>query len=194
MINEQIKKEIEKIVDEKFSDKLKKIADALEIFSLPMKSEYRIFCFFGDTTGLANLTPAFDINQILNRYLIIKSFKLDYYVDGDQIDQIALFDGATANRETSGQLTRINRVFDIYDQSMLIDMRINGVPIAMFNAVAGFSYPADLFVDNIYYKYPEKINQWTLGVAGSLMDTPSVDVGQNAVTVSVKATIECYIL
>lgn len=169
-----------------------KIQD-IDLLNLPFKSHYKVYTFAGETVGA--LDALFNMQDLVGRYIVIKSMRLDYYVADDQVDQIALFDGVVANRETSDSFCRINRVFDIYDDSMLIDMQINGSPVGIFgNNAVGVSYPADLFLDNIYYKFPEKIQTWTMSVNGNLFDTPSTDVGHTAVTVHVKATFECYLI
>lgn len=162
----------------------------INVSNLPLIAKYRVFSFHGSTDGLLPLTPLFNIEEIRGRVLIIKSFRFDYYVTEQPFYDIELSDGVNTYLEPLQRGARINRLFD-EDSGMQIDMRINGAPIGIFgNNLGGVSYPADLYLDNIYYKTPEKVQDMTVRIAGRIFDSPNGAL----VYVTVKVTMECFLL
>lgn len=182
MLTEQIKK----YIDEKFDENSK----VLNLLTLPLVSQYRVYVFAG-TTNLSTLDLMFDLNEVRGRYIVIKSIKIDYYRDpgGSAIADIAFSDGTNEDLATS---VRINRVFDLSDTSMDIKMKINGTDCGIFgNNVSNVSYPADLFLDNIYFKYNSKVQDWSFRVNGGLATAPD---DNTLCVVFAKVTIECYLI
>ena len=60
---------------------------------------------------------------------------------------------------------RIERVFDFITIGTRINLSINGARSSMFSATgAAGGYAADLFLDNIFYKYPEKLQSLELSL------------------------------
>lgn len=170
---------------------IKQINDSISLLNLPLISKYRVFTFVGSTQGAANLTPLFNIQEMIGRYIVIKSFRFDYYVEAQPFADIELTDGVTTTQEFLARGARINRVFD-EDTGIQVDFRINGSPTGIFGNIAGgLSYPADLNLDNIFYKTPEKIQSMTMRLIGGLLDSPGTGV---VAAVTAKVTFECYIL
>jgi len=171
---------------------IKKISDSFSLLNLQLISKYRVYSFLGSTDGSTTLTPLFNPEEIIGRTLILKSFRIDYYVTLEPFSDIELFDGIVKTQEYLVRGARILRVFD-EDTGMQVDMRINGAPIGIFgNLSGGISYPADLKLDNIFYKHPEKVQSITVRLIGGLLDRP----GPQGVVVPVtgKVTIECYLI
>lgn len=162
----------------------------INAYNLPFISKYRVFTFHGSTDGALPLTPLFNFEEIIGRVLIIKSLRFDYYVKEQPFNDIELTDGGNTYIEALQRGARINRLFD-EDTGMQIDVRINGAPIGIFgNNLGGVSYPADLYLDNIYYKTPEKVQDMTVRIAGRIFDSPNGAL----VYVTVKVTMECFLL
>lgn len=175
-----------------FELQIKQISDSLSLLNLPLISKYRLYTFVGSTAGAAPLTPLFNIQELQGRTLVIKSLRFDYYVEAEPFADIELTDGVTITQELLIRGARINRVFD-EDTGMQIDMRINGAPIGIFgNNAGGLSYPADLNVDNVFYKHPEKIQEISIRLTGGLLNRPGPTGAVVAVTA--KVTMECYII
>lgn len=177
-MDEQIKKDIDRYISEKLEGEL-------SLLTLPLKSEYRIL----EWDGVANGTPlafggGFTIADIRNRVMIIKSFKLIPYYAHDGID----FNFSDGTTETVFNNTRINRLFDFITVGTNIDFILNGVPLVMFMAD---DYPADLFVDNIYYKYPENLQ--TIVVQVNMRVVEDLSTGA-AATPNVRVVVECYLI
>jgi len=189
MIGEQIKNEIALQVSEQFKD----IKKSLEIFSLPMQSQYRILTWNGLANGL--LAPVFDINSIIGRYIVIKGFQIvSYYqVAGEDI---SLTDGVTINTETIGANIRVQRCLDTYTPVALnynFQIIINGNVLSLFqiNAPTG-CLPPDFQVDNIYYKHPAKVSTMQVLYVNEIL-TLMVAPFTTQVPL-VKVFVECYLI
>lgn len=173
-----------------FEISIKQLTDNLNLINLPLISKYRVITFHGTTNGLP-LTQLFNIEEIIGRILVIKSIRFDYYVNEQPFSDIELTDGVTITNELLQRGARINRVFDD-DTGMQFNFKINGSPAGIFgNILAGVSYPADLNLDNIYFKFPEKIQTMEMTVTGGLLDSPGTG---NRLPQTVKVTMECYLL
>lgn len=169
---------------------IKQLNENLSLINLPLISKYRVITFHGTTNGLP-LTQLFNIQEIIGRTLVIKSIRFDYYVLEQPFSDIELTDGVTITNELLQRGARINRVFDD-DTGMQFNFKINGSPAGIFgNLLAGVSYPADLNLDNIYFKFPEKIQTMEMTVTGGLLDSPGTG---NRLPQTVKVTMECYLL
>jgi hypothetical protein len=164
----------------------------IDLLSLPFISKYRLLLWTGTADGTL-LTPRFNINDLLNRYMVIKSFKIvPYYIDNSE--DLYLDDGAgTVFTETIRADLRINRIFDAFSVGTVVILRINDAVADMFgNDGSGVSYPIDISEDNIYYKYPEKINQLSLAITADVTDTLNGAV--NYQNPAVKVTMGVYLI
>jgi len=180
MISEQIKSEIAKQVDEQFKD-LKK---SLEIFSLPLVSQYKVITFSGVASGI-DLTPgnANTNAEMAGKILIIKSIRLIPYYAHDGLDF-----NIGGNTEPVWNNTRIERIFDFITVGTDIRVFLNEVPLSMFQEN---DYPLDLFVDNIFYKYPYPFINMRVQVNGRTVE--DITTGA-AATPNVRVVIECYLI
>ena len=160
------------------------------IVDLPLKSQYRVLHWYGLADG-TNLTQGFQINDLVNRYVVLKSFKITAYGVGVFVD-FYVNDGVVSNVETIPALTRINRLFDSYEQSAAISMVINGSPLGMFNSIAPLvQFPLDMDLDNIFYLFKAKVQTWEIQVNASVVD----DIENNTrVDPNIKVVCECYIV
>jgi len=187
MINEEVKQEIELLVKKETEG----LREALEFIALPLKTQYKVLTWYGNADGVNNLTPAFDLNVILNKKIIIKSIEcIPYYVNDSE--DVEFSDGTT---ETIPAGARVNRVFDMYSNlalgAHLFRMIINGsiVPFSL-NDERGVP-PPDFKFDNIYYRYPEKIQNIDILYGTEILEdltTPGTPIHPN-----VKIFIECYL-
>ena len=136
MLNEQIKKEVSDQVEKKLTDKL-------DLFNLPLKSQYKMLLFSGRADG-TDLVPGFDFQIINNKKVVIKSIKIVPYYFGIGVD-ISLDDGAgTVINENTYANQRINRLFDDFVSGTRIRFFINGSSINFFPS-DGVLYPLDIF-------------------------------------------------
>lgn len=135
----------------------------LDLLTLPLMSQYKVLIFTGRANG-TTLNAGFNLANIAKRSIVIKRIKLIPYYFSNAVD-LDLFDGATHNTETIQANFRINRLFDSWPTSTVIDVRLNGFRLPIFENQAIPGYPLDLDVDNIYYHFPVK-----------LIDTNPIDV------------------
>lgn len=151
---------------------------------------YRVIAF----SGLANGTPLaaqFDMNIIRKRYIELKSFRVvPYYPPGlaPGVD-IFLDDGVTQTIETIQPLQRIDRLFDDAAFGTQINLAINGFNV-LFDSLVGMPFSLDTVLDNIGYKYPERVSDIALSI-NSLI-TLNLQTAAQAVP-HVKVIIECYL-
>ena len=167
------------------------------MLNLPFISKFKVFQF----SGLAdnnNLTPNFNLVDIQGRYLVIKAIKIvPYYVSVANID-LVLSDGVNINTEVIPGNLRINRLFDVYDYGVQLSVFINGSRIDMFPTevpivppAADGNVPMDLDLDNIYYKFPEKISSFDIAIDGQVCD--DLEAG-HFIAPNVKVFIQCYLI
>jgi len=182
MVDEQIKQTIRKEIDAV-------IGADLNLFNIPLKSRYNVLMFNGRADG-TDLTPAFNVNQIQTRLIVIKSFRIIPYYFGDAID-ISLDDGAgTVLNETIFSNLRINRLFDDFVSGTRIDLFINGNTVDFFPGSNQF-FPLDVWFDSIMYKHPEKVTSLNVRVLSRVCN----DLTTGAlVAPNVKVMIECYLI
>ncbi len=170
---------------------------ALDLFTLPLISQFRLFQFSGlaDNTFLTgNFVPA----DIQGKTIVIKSIKIIPYYQIASED-FFIDDGATQNIETIPANCRVNRVFDVYDYGCQLSLLINGSRVPMFPSevlivppAADGNVPLDLDLDNIYYKYPAALTDLQVSIDAqiftALFAPPKVGVP------NVKVFIGCYLI
>lgn len=158
--------------------------DDLDLLSLPFKSTYRVLSWSGPADGTL-LTADFNIADLVGKIMVIKSFKVIPYYSDDSID-LYVTDGVTINAETIPILARIDRLFDVYGLTAIV-MNINGGQVNLFSA----SFPLDVDLQNIYYKYPEKIQTLTLAITGTIFGDIQAQTIQ---TPNLKVNMEVYLI
>jgi hypothetical protein len=176
-MNDLIKKEISDQID-------KKLLTALEIFSIPLKSQYRVFTFNGRADGTA-LSINFNLADYQNRYIVIKSIRFVPYSFGNTVD--ILFSDGTS--ETIPTNTRLTRVIDDFVVGTTINFSINGNKLFFLDGSTN-GYPIDLFLDNIFYKVPERLQSIEISV-NSRIDN---DLLGALIAPNIKVVFECYVL
>jgi hypothetical protein len=157
----------------------------IDLFNLPLKSQYRVINFSGTADGTV-LTPRFNILDFNNKYLIIKSFRCVPYYASEAID--FLFSDATSETIPAGD--RINRIFDNFTTGASFRMQINEANIQMFEPFGNEQYNLDLFLDNIYYLYPEKLQSLNC-YCNARIDS---DLGGTLASPYVKIILEIYLI
>lgn len=170
----------------------------LNIFTLPLISQYRILTFTGVADG-SLMTPGFLVDpDIQKKILVLKSFRMIPYspVGGGGVVDFYLNDGVTVNREKIFEGGRLNRFNDLFGGGYTINLKINSTSVSLFtnNQGAGF-YPGDLWVDNIFYKFPEKLDTIELSIKGLVVADISVSpyIAPNLLNPNMKVVIECYL-
>jgi hypothetical protein len=174
-----------------------KIEKVLDIFSLPLISQYRFFQFSGRADN-TNLTPNFALVDIQGRYIIIKGIKIVPYYEAASID-LTLSDGVTVNNETIPAQARINRIFDVYDFGCQLTLLINGSPVELFPSevlivppAGDGNVPLDLDLDNLFYKFPAKLTSLDMRLDAQIFS--SIVGGGVADQPLVKIFLQCYLL
>lgn len=163
----------------------------LTLQELLMKSQYRCLVFTGVADGVVDLTPSFNISDLQDRYLIIKSVRLVPYTDVAYIDFV-VDEAGVSWTETIPIDTQVNRIFGSFGDSAHIVMRLNGVPNKMFSqSTTENDFPADLHVDNIFYLFPEKLLDWTFNVTINLIQNLETAAESNP---NVQVVVECYLI
>ena len=179
-------------MDSSLEKRLSNLEKMFEAFSIPLIGEYKVISFHGNANGTAlTLSGGILIADMQNRIFVLKSIRLIPHYSAEGID-IALSDGVTTSTETIPLDARIERVFDFITIGTRINLSINGARSSMFSATgAAGGYTADLFLDNIFYKYPEKLQSLELSV-----DTRVIQdlVVQAEATPRIKVIIECYLI
>lgn len=168
--------------------------DIKGLLDLPLKSDYRALLWHGLADG-SNLTLAFNINDLVGRYIVLKSFAIYPYTSQATEDFYVEDSGNTEQwAETIPAGFRMNRVFDSFDEGTKVALLFNGIPSNIFfnvGIVLGVGFPLDISLDNIYYRFPEKIQLWDIQVnARAIIDLQGGLDGSP----QVKVVCECYIL
>jgi len=161
----------------------------LSIFSIPLKSQYKVLLWHGRADGTL-LTPGFNLQEITEKNIIIKSIKFYPYAFGPFID-FFVTDGVTDWEETIPTLARLDRLFDNFNTSTLVKCTLNGAQFPAFVNQAIPGYPMDLELDNIFYKYPEKVSSWTWTIEGEAFNDINSAALDNPL---IKVVVECYII
>ena len=177
-------KKIKEISSRVFDCKMNKIISLEEII---LKSNYKALIFYGDANGLP-LGQGFNISDLQGRSILIKSIRLFLYVQEGGVD-FFMTDGVDTNKETIPTRARIIRVFDDFINGAQIKLVINSVPSGLFPISAEGGYPADLFLDNIYYLVKEKLETLSLSVDVRVFDDISTGMTSRPF---IKVLLECY--
>lgn len=166
----------------------------LDLFSIPLISQYRCLVFDGLADG-SNMTPRFDTQTLNNKIMVIKSIRLIPYASNDIVDFYVSDGGALTFKETIPINIRLNNILDQFNERTGIRILINDVPVPFLTTVqtaaTGF-YPADLWLDNIFYKYEFPVNNMTVSVFSTVVDDPSNPAA--SVIVNMVVLIECYLI
>lgn len=181
MVSEQIKKEIDSVVE-------KKLSKYLEIFNLPLTSQFKMLLWTGTANSTA-LTPAFNLQDIIGKIITIKSIKIVPYYStaGGGID-VSFSDGTT---ETIPQNVRIDRLFDRYGANgTVMNFAINDTILPIMRDVATIGFPLDTYIDNVYYKFPNPVANITMSVLATVCDNL---VTNSSVNPFVRVVVECYL-
>lgn len=181
-----MKDQIKNIIDQELKD----LKGGLSLLNLPLISQYRVLLFTGLADG-TDLSLGFNLENVAGRTIVIKSFKIYPYYNGNGVD-LSLNDGAgTVYNELVYNLSRINRIFDDFVSSGTFRFIINGVSIPIFLQEGLPGYPIDLQLDNIFYLYPEKIETLSMQIVGNTIQ----DLTTGAlVRPNVKVVVECYLI
>ncbi len=173
--------------DEKINAAIdEKLNAGFNVFNIPLKSQYTVLSFEGLADGTI-LTPKFNADLIQTRRLVIKSFRVVPYYSVESLD-IWLDDGVNpVTTETLPAHTRINRIFDDFVFGTTIEFLINGSTINWFPG--GNGYNLDLWLDNIFYKYPAAVNTMEVYINSRVYGAVA-----GLVAPEVKVLIECYIV
>jgi hypothetical protein len=158
----------------------------IDLLSLPFKSSYRILSWHGASDNTV-LTPDFNIIDVAGKFMVIKSFKIVPYYQADSVDMFVDDGAGTVFQETIPATARIDRVFDIYGSGTNITLLINGGQVNLFNAV----FNLDLDLQNIYFKYPEKIQTLQLQILATVFDDINAQTTDNA---DLKVYMEVYLI
>jgi len=167
----------------------------LSIFSVALQKTYKLLSFEGLADGTA-MTPQFDLEEIRGKTLIIKSIRLIPYANGaGAITDISMNDGgATTWSEALGDNVRLDRITDLFNEGTAIRLLLNGAPCSVFSQVftnATGQYIPDLWEDNIFYKFPAKLQTISMAIFSTVADdlvTPGASV-----PVNMRVLLGCYL-
>lgn len=181
-----------------FKSKADQIEKALDLVTLPLNSQFKFLQFSGLADG-TNLVQNFPPDLLPGRVIVIKAIKVLPYYSADSID-FSITDGVTTNSETVRVDSRVNRVFDEAYKSNRFFLDINGravdlfpvfTPGAILPPVELGNIPMDLDVDNIFYKFPEKITSLQIRLNGRISSNVTTGADQ---TPFVKVWMQCYLI
>lgn len=185
-------------IDQSLKSSLDAAASKLDLFTLPLISQFRLFQFSGRADN-SLLTPNFNLVDIIGKTLVLKAIKIVPYYEAASID-FFINDGATTSSETIAANCRINRIFDVYDFGCQLTVFINGSRVPLFpNEVvivppAGDgNVPLDLDIDNIYYKHNAKLTSFDISLDAQMFQSiintaPVIDQPL------VKIFVQCYLI
>lgn len=159
-----------------------------------MQSQFTILEFYGAANGTA-LNQWFNMDAVRGRKIVIKGIKVIPYYPAPGID-LTLTDGITVNNETVPQTARILRCFESYGNAVIMQLSLNGSQSPIFQnpfVIAGGGVAnswIDLDIDNIYYRFPEKLEAIDFSVNGFIFSDLVTGV---PVQPSVRVFIQCYL-
>jgi len=177
----------------------KALEKILDVFSLPLISQFRYYQFNGLADGTV-LVPNFNPADVLGKTIVIKSVKIvPYYQAGAVVNQdFYITDGATVNEELLPGNCRVNRLFDVYSYGCLLELLINGSAVPVFPNSApivpplvGGNCTLDLDIDNLFYKHSVKANSLDVTCDAQIFNVLNVPA---IVIPNVKVFIGCYLI
>lgn len=188
MIDEAIKKA---------NEASKKLESALDLVTLPLISQFMVLKFSGTANGNP-LAQNFNIDRIRGKIIVIKSIKIIPYTNGDFVD-LELAGAGDTFTETIASNLRINRLFEVYDYGCTVRLSINGAECPIFTPSSAIIPPAsdgnawiDMDLDNIYYKYPSKLQDLGFSVRAQVAQNMTAGAPVYAFP-DVNVFIQCYI-
>ncbi len=184
----EMQKQLEKLTAESENLPIPERPDIKNLGDLPLRSDYRALIFYGRADG-GILNKGFEINDLIGRIFVLKSLKLICYNDDNYID-IMLKDVAT-QKETIPPRARTHRLFDDFITGAQIDFVLNGAPVSVFPTTAEGGFPGDLHLDNIYYRFPQKLVTFDLSVDMKIFVDIEAGTTDNPF---LKVFVECYLL
>jgi len=168
---------------------------ALDRYALPLTSQYRILEFGGLADGITDLAPNFLPADVAGRTLVIKAIRIkSFYSEVAGNVDFSITDGVSTFNETIPTLHSIERLFEFFGASPYLQIFINGstVPIVQDpNANLIGNIPLDLNVDNIFYRYPEKIESFNVRLNAVILHNIPLGLQSNP---QVKIWFECYLI
>ncbi len=200
MFGEQQKQEIRSIIAEEIkglNESLLSLKDSLETFALPFKSQFKQLTFQGLANNL-DLVKNYNDDDLRGKYILIKSIKvIPYYINASQ--DISLTDGVNNFIETIPQSIRVNRLLDNFFANSFLTILINNAPLNLFtslnqsiiplNPLHLVNYDLGSEIDNIYFKYPEKVDSLSVRFLGEMLSTFNPQTEDN---LYVRVYIQCY--
>jgi hypothetical protein len=161
-----MQKQFEKVLpvytDSKKEIKIQEQLENIDLYQLPLISKFKFFQFSGRADN-SFLTGNFNPADLQGKIIVIKSIKIVPYYEAASQD-FFVTDGVTVNQELIPANCRINRIFDVYDYGCQFSLLLNGSRVPIFPTEVVIAPPAgdgniplDLDLDNIFFKYPEKL-------------------------------------
>jgi len=185
----EMQKQLDKITSESENLPIPERPDIKNLGDLPLRADYRAVVFFGVANGDI-LTKNFSIKDFEGRIFVLKSIRLVPYTDTvSYID--AEFTDVSTQFETIPPRARINRLFDEFLNGAQIDFILNGVPIGVFPSSPEGGFPGDLFLDEIYFRFSQKLVTFDIKVNLLVYSDIVADSTRNPF---IKVVVECYLL
>lgn len=176
-----------------------KEVENLNLFTLPLISKFKYLQFNGIADG-TRLVPNFNMADLQGRILILKGIKIvPYYPPGGVVNQdFYVTDGATVNQELIPGNTNINRLFEDFGYGCKLSVLISGYSVDIFPQYTPIvpplvdgNCPLDLDIDNLFYKYPEKIESLNISVDAQVFNVLNVPA---QIVPYVKVFVQCYLI
>lgn len=178
----------------KNNDPAEKRSLELNLLNLPLIARYKLLCFTGLADG-SEMTPQFDLSEVTRKYCILKSFRMIPYVpDPGTVIDLSLSDGVDTFAETLAANVRLDRITDLFNEGTAIRFRINGENVSIFSQnfdATNGQYIPDLWEDNIFYKFPEKVTSMDCAVFSTVTD--DLTNPANSIVVNMKILIGVYL-
>ncbi len=165
---------------------------ALDLYTLPLVSQYKLFVFQGTADGTL-LRANFNQNDIIGKTIIVKGIKaVAYYLNASE--DLEFTDGVNTNTETIPANERVNRLFDNINSNCILNLLLNGSPLNCFpfqGAGIRTNFDLELELDNIFYKFPARLTSLECRLTASAMTTFSPLTTNN---VQVRVFLQCYLI
>jgi len=155
--------------------------------SIILNSQYTCLVFWGRSDG-SQLVQNFNQLIIRGKRILIKSIRILPYAFADSD---VFYNATTGDHYTVPGGGRLINVVDDMTTSARIEFFINEFLMNFFPTYIGTQgYPLDLFLDNIYYNFKEKVESLRISVDGNVY-TDLSGVAQN--NPWIKLLVECYL-